>query len=259
MTEKTTDQAAQFSNKPLFFNRLMTLDRELHAGLKIDTNAGFGFAAKHHLVPISIYEFRFVARHFPIVFSSDPIPMPLAVIGIDAGRNLAVDSEGKWRQRTYIPACIYTYPFILLPTRKDSDEVSVIIDPDAPSLGDKGEPLFADGKSTAVLDRIVQLTSYFRAGMAKTVAFGKVIAEADLLMRRGVELTLVDGAKIRLDNFLALDPEKLDKVANNVFLRWRKEGWLLPMYQYLQSTDAWSPLADLESDRRAALAATAKA
>ncbi len=99
--------------------------------------------------------------------------MPLAVLGVEPGRNLAVNSEGKWRPRTYIPACIHTYPFVLLPTRKDSDEVSVIIDPDAPSLGDKGEPLFANGKATAVLDRIVQLTSYFRSGMTKTSAFGQ--------------------------------------------------------------------------------------
>jgi hypothetical protein len=255
MTEQTPNNETQFAGKPLYFNRLMTLDRELHANLKIDPNAGFAFAAKSHLIPISIFEFRFVARHYPIIFSNDPIPMPLAVVGLQADTNLLVDAEGKWRLRSYIPACVHTYPFILLPVRKDSDEVSVIIDPDAASLGDQGEALFADGKSTPVLDRVVQLTSYFRAGMAKTIEFGKMVAEHDLLVRRGVELILQDGSKFRIDNFLALDQEKMEKVANNIFLRWRKDRWLLPMYQYLQSIDAWSPLADLESDRRAALAA----
>ena len=255
MTEQTQNKGTQFTNKPLYFNRMMTLDRELHADMKFDTNAGFGFAAKSHLIPISIYEFRFVARQYPIIFSNEPIPMPLAVVGLRADKNLLVDDAGKWRLRSYIPACVHTYPFILLPIAKDSDEVSVIIDPEAASLGDKGEALFADGKPTEVLNRIIQLTQHFRAAMAKTMAFGKMIAEADLLSRRGVELTLLDGSTFRIDNFLALDPEKIDKVANNVFLRWRKDGWLPPIYQYLQSIDSWSPLADLENDRRAAIAA----
>jgi hypothetical protein len=254
MTEQTPNNIDQFMGKPLFFNRLMTLDREQHAHLKVDPNAGFAFAANTHLIPISIFEFRFVARHFPIIFSNDPIPMPLAVVGLQAGTNLVVDNEGKWRLRTYIPACVHTYPFILLPVRKGSDEVSVIIDPDAHNLGDTGEALFVEGKATPVLDRVVQLTSYFRAGMTKTIAFGKMLAEQDLLTRRGVELVLQDGTKFRIDNFLTLDQEKMEKVANNIFLHWRKDGWLLPMYQFLQSIDAWSPLADLESDRRAAAA-----
>jgi len=254
MTEQTPNTVAQFSGRPLYFNRMMTLDRELHAGLKLDTNAGYGFAATSQLIPISIFEFRFVARHFPIIFSNEPIPMPIAVVGLQQGTNLAVGPDGKWRLRTYIPGCVHTYPFILAPVTQGSDEVSVIIDPDAASLGDTGEPLFADGKATAVLDRIVQLTSYFRAGMAKTIAFGKMIAEADLLTRKGVELILLDGSKFRIDNFLTLDPDKIEKVANNVFLRWRKEGWMLPIHQCLQSIDSWSPLADLESDRRAAAA-----
>ena len=257
MTEKTTNNTAQFAGRPLFFNRMMTLDREIHANLKIDTNAGFAFAANTHIIPISIFEFRFVARHYPIIFTNEPIPMPLAVVGVEVGKNLLVDSEGKWRLRTYIPGCVHTYPFILTQTAQGSEESTVVIDPDAPNLGDKGEALFADGKATAVLDRMLQLTSYFRAGMHKTLAFGKMIAEADLLSRRGVELILLDGTKFRYDNMLVLDQEKIEKVANNVFLRWRKDGWLLPIYQYLQSIDSWSPLADLENDRRAAAAAKA--
>jgi len=236
----------------MFFNKLVTLDRQLHADLKFDTTAGFKFAAKTHLVPIAVTEFRFVARQYPIIFSTGEIPMPFAVVGLRENTNLMVDEDGKWRHRSYIPGAIHTYPFILLPVTKDSDEVSVIIDPEATSLGTTGEALFVDGKATPVLDRIVELTQYFRAGMLRTTAFGKMLAEHDLLTQRGVELILNDGSKFRVDNFLTLDPEKIDKVANNVFLRWRKEGWLWPLFQYMQSMDAWSMIADLESDRRAA-------
>jgi hypothetical protein len=255
MTEQIQNTGSQATARPMFFNKLMTLDRELHAGMKLDTQSGYGFAAKTHLIPITIAEFRFVARQYPIIFSSGEIPMPFAVVGLRENTNLMVDDEGKWRRRSYIPAAVHTYPFILLPIRKDSDEVSVVIDPLAPSLGETGEALFLDGKATPILDRIVQLTSHFRTGMMQTIAFGKMIAEAGLLTPRGVELVLQDGSKFRIDNFLTLDPEKIDKVANNIFLRWRKDGWLLPIFQYLQSMDSWSTIADLESDRRATTAA----
>lgn len=252
MTEQTQNTESQAAVRPMFFNKLITLDRQLHADMKLDTQAGYGFAANTHLIPITIAEFRFVARQYPIIFSAGDVPMPFAVVGLKDGQNLMVDIEGKWRWRSYIPAAVHTYPFILLPIRKDSDEVSVIIDPQATALGDKGEALFDNGQATPILDRIVQLTTHFRAGMLKTIQFGKMIAEAGLLQPRGVELVLQDGSKFRIDNFLTLDAEKIDNVANNIFLRWRKDGWLLPIFQYLQSMDSWSVIADLESDRRAA-------
>jgi hypothetical protein len=252
MTEQTQNTESQATVRPMFFNKLMTLDRVLHADMKLDTQSGYGFAAKTHLIPITVAEFRFVARQYPIIFSSGEIPMPFAVVGLRENTNLMVDDDGKWRARSYIPAAVHTYPFILLPIQKDSNEVSVVIDPLAASLGDKGEALFLDGKATPILDRIVQLTTHFRAGMMATIAFGKAIAEAGLLTPRGVELVLLDGSKFRIDNFLTLDPEKFNKLANNVFLRWRKDGNLLPAYQYFQSVDSWSAIADLEGDRRAA-------
>ena len=258
MTEQTQNTGSQTAVRPMFFNKLITLDRQLHAEMKFDTQAGYAFAAKTHLIPITIAEFRFVARQYPIIFSAGEVPMPFAVVGLRENTNLMVDDEGKWRWRSYIPGAVHTYPFILLPIRKDSDEVSVVIDPTATSLGDKGEALFVDGQPTPVLDRIVQLTNQFRAGMMATIAFGKTIAQAGLLSPRGVELLLQDGSKFRIDNFLTLDPEKIEKVPNNIFLRWRKEGDLLAIYQYLQSMDAWSTIADLESDRRAAAKAATK-
>ena len=255
MTEQTQNKESQASARPMFFNRLMTLDRELHANMKLDTTGGFAFAARTHLVPITVSEFRFVARQYPIIFSAGQIPMPFAVVGLRENTNLMVDANGQWRTRAYIPGAIHTYPFILLPIAKNSDEVSLVIDPDAPSLGDTGEALFVDGKPTPVLNRVIELTQHFRAGMMRTIAFGKAIAEASLLVPRGVELVLQDGSKFRIDNFLTLDPEKIDAVANNVFLRWRKEGLLLPIFQYLQSMDSWTTLADLESEHRLAAAA----
>ncbi len=255
MTEQTRNSESQAGVRPMFFNKLTTLDRVLHADLKLDTQSGYAFAAKTHLIPITIAEFRLVARQYPIIFSNGAIPMPFAVVGLRENTNLMVDDAGKWRWRSYIPAAVHTYPFILLPIRKDSDEVSVVIDPLAAALGDTGEALFIDGKATPILDRIVQLTSHFRAGMLSTIAFGKRIAQAGLVTPRGVELVLRDGSKFRIDNFLTLDPEKFEKLPNNIFLRWRKDGDLLAIYQYLQSMDSWSTIADLESDRRAAAAA----
>lgn len=258
MTEQTKNTGSQAAARPMFFNKMITLDRVLHADLKLDTQSGYAFAAKTNLIPITIAEFRLVARQYPIIFSTGDVPMPFAVVGLREGANLLVDDEGKWRWRSYIPAAVHTYPFILLPVQKDSDEVSVVIDPEAASLGDTGEALFVDGKTTPILDRIVQLTNHFRAGMMATIAFGKLIAQAGLLTSRGVELVLQDGSKFRIDNFLTIDPEKFAKVPNNIFLRWRKDGDLLAIYQYLQSMDSWTTIADLENDRRAA-AAKAKA
>jgi len=260
MTVETQNNESQATvARPMFFNRLMTLDRELHANLKFKSHTGCAFAARNNLIPITIAEFRFVARHYPIVFSGGPVPMPFAVVGLRNGVNLMVDDAGQWRPRTYVPAAVNTYPFILLPTSKDSDEISLVIDPDAPSLGDEGEALFVNGKPTPTLERILQLGQHFRAAMLKTIEFGKMIAESGLLATRSVDIQAPDGGKHRIENFLALEPEKIDAAANNIFLRWRKDGWLLAIFQYLQSIDSWTVLADVEYDRRMAAAAAAKA
>ena len=86
MTEQTQNTESQAGVRPMFFNKLLTLDRVLHAGLKLDTQFGYGFAAKSHLIPITIAEFRFVSRQYPIIFSAGEIPMPFAVVGLPDSR-----------------------------------------------------------------------------------------------------------------------------------------------------------------------------
>jgi hypothetical protein len=249
MTEQTENTANQTAAKPMFFNRMMTLDRALHADLKFDPAAGYAFAAETSLIPIAVNEFRFVARHYPIVFGTGPLPMPLAVVGLQPGSNLFVEPGGTWRAGSYIPACVQTYPFVFLPTLANGKDISLVIDPEAKSLGEKGDALFADGQPAPTLDRIIRLAGSFRDGMRQTLEFARMLAEYGLVAPHGIDLVLQNGTKHRIEGVLTIDPRKIDEAANNIFLRWRKAGWLTPIYQSFQSIDAWTDLAELDQAR----------
>lgn len=230
---------------PLFYSRVVGLNPAQHGGLMLDRSQGYGFAAGAATIPLGLGEFALAARHYPIVFASGPVPVPLALVGISERGNLFLGADGAWAAGAYVPAYVRAFPFIFVedPARHTT---FVAIEDGAACLGtERGEMLFEDGKPTPVLSEAVQFCAAVRDNLAAAGAFARALDEAGLLQEEEATVTFTAGGSTKVRGFKVVRPERLDQLADETFLDWRRRGWLGPVYAHLNSSGAWSRLVDL--------------
>ncbi len=226
---------------PLFYKNPQPFHNVRHAGKGLRKPVDFGFAKAAHAVVLHIQEFRLAAACYPIVFTEDDSSMPLAILGIRDGENLFVDEEGQWAAGTYIPAYVRRYPFAtgqgvkvdeqILYVDEDSDLiVDCEADPDA-------EPLFVDGEPSERTKEIREFCAAFQQQAPVTVAFVEEIRNRDLLGSKEIRLELPSGGSQLLTGLRVLEEEKFNALPDDVFLEWRRQGWLPPVYWHWVSMD----------------------
>ncbi|MFW2828911.1 SapC family protein [Sphingomonas sp. ID0503] len=178
-------------NLPLFYQQLEPLSTQRHADFKVRRTDTIGHLANTHAVPITVDEFTLGQRHYPIVFSVGPSPVPLALLGLNEGVNTFVGQDGKvLDESVYIPAYARRYPFMLARLREGNDEMSLCFDPSCELIGafDEGEALFEDGNPSAATRAILEFAEQYEMAMQRTASFMNDIVEAKLLMEG--ELTI---------------------------------------------------------------------
>jgi len=237
---------------PLFFPRVITLDREIHAGLRLDRRAGFGFAATTQAIPLAIAEIPLAARHFPIIFAVGDKPMPLAVTGYREGENLFVETNGSWHAGTYMPAWLRAYPFILIEPPQGGDDYLIGMAEAAASLSDtEGEPLFmAEQQPSPVLRDAITLCQSLREGLANTENMVLALLAEGLLEPQEARLEFNGGGVARLDGFQVINPARLQALSDSTVLEWHRNGWLSTAYAALHSAASWGNLMDIATRRR---------
>lgn len=228
---------------PPLYRALEGLTAARHAGLRL-RDAGFGFAAGASAVPLAAEEFPVAARSLPIVFSARTPHMPVVVTGLAAGTNLFVDSGGAWRAGAYVPAYLRRFPFFLLRTSPDTDEVALCIDPGAPQVSDSlGEPLFMpDGKPAPQLERAFAFSRSVEEAMQRTRAMTLRLAELGLLKPSVVQFQH-HGKPLRVDGFFAVDRPALAALPAGQLAELRDRGWLEAVYAHLLSVGGIPELA----------------
>jgi hypothetical protein len=234
---------------PLFFSKVVGLNPAEHGGLKLDRGAGYGFAAKAAAIPLGLGEFAGLARHYPIVFASGAVPSPVALVGLNDRGNLFVDEAGTWRAEAPVPAYVRAWPFILVEDLTKDGATFVGMEAGAACVGEAGEALFADGKPTAVLGEAVRLCKALRDSLLAAGELGRALEAAGLLREEEANVTFAAGGSTRVRGFKAIVPERLDGVSDEVFLDWRRRGWLGAVYAHLHSAGNWARLIDLTAAR----------
>ncbi len=214
---------------PLFYQGLEPVSTSLHADWKAKGLEDGTFFAKAHAVPLTVEEFVTAQRHFPIVFSVGPNPVPLALMGLNEGVNLFVDDEGRLREDIYVPAYVRRYPFMLARVSPDSDEMSLCFDPTAGALGafDEGMPLFEDGKPTKSTQEILEFCERFEKAAMQTAAFVKELQDNKLLIDG--ELTIqLDGQDkpFVYRGFQMVSDEALRALRGDVLRKMEQSGML---------------------------------
>lgn len=231
---------------PLFYKRVVPLNRERHGELYIETVEGYTFAAGTNSVFISAVEFPMVIGEYPIVFapSGDSI-FPVVLLGLKNNQNLFVDNKGTWNAG-YIPAYARRYPFILAtPPDQSSDQFAVCIDEAYPGFNTarEGQPLFNDkGEHMPMLAQAVNFLKDYQGHVQLTTEFCKSLATLQILEPMQANVKLQSGEDLSIGGFQCVKREKLQTLSPGKLSDLVKTGQMELIYAHLLSLNNVSKL-----------------
>lgn len=236
---------------PLFFYdpHPVHLERHAKAGLKQMKN--FSFTGKTNSIPLNIVEFFEAARSYPIVFTNTPAPLPVALVGIQE-QNYFLDTKDMWLERSYIPAYVRRYPFIFM-RDQGGERLILCVDEGAENYAASNpEKSFYDdaGEMSDFTKEALQFCALFEQHYHQTVEFCAALKEHDLLVEKVSAMRLPNGKEERLGGFQMLDGARLDALPDDIFLAWRKKGWIAALDAVMVSYTNWRYISELAAKRQ---------
>lgn len=235
----------------MFYERVVALNDQTHALLKVRPANGFAYAAGVNSAPLLASEFFEAAREYPVVFAQGEAgPVPAALVGLREGENLFVDGEGRWDAR-YVPAFVRRYPFV--PGKGPQGELLVCIDEASPCFDARdGEPLFVAGKPSAQLEHAIKFLTEFHQAAAATEHLARRLQQLNLLRQADSVAQLPDGSQFRLNGLHVVDESSLRALDRDAVQELFASGGLAAVYAHLMSLGNLGPLVDRLSRRVAA-------
>jgi hypothetical protein len=245
------------SGTVLFYSQPEPLNKELHGSLGlVRSNTPYGFATAGHVVPITVTEFGMAAVSYPIIFSGDA-HQPLAVAGLNGGKNLFISDAGAYQVGTYIPAYVRRYPFVLANDDK-SERLIVCIDRASALFTEGGDvPLFDEkGEATEYTMNAIKFCDDFETERRRTESFVKALEALDLFEIKKATFTPVgaDGQPLEpqvIAEYYAVSEEKLGKLSADKLVELRDNGGLQQIYAHLVSLTNWDRLIAIALDDQA--------
>ncbi len=233
---------------PMFYNAPRPLDRVRDVGLHVSRPKNFRFASNTNAIPLLVDEFPMAAAHYPIVFAAGPMPIPAAVVGLKNDHNLFIGADGQWRNGGYLPAYVRRYPFILMDDPEQKQFV-LCIDEASEVLSEQGEfPLFEGENPSGFTQSTMEFCGALRQQGDVTDEFSTALKEHNLLVANDAQIDLPDGSRLQLGGFLVIDPQKFDALPDNVYLDWRRKGWIGLIYAHLLSSHRWQNLIAMSQE-----------
>lgn len=231
---------------PVLYRRPAILDAIRFGKKKLASATDFSFAQGANSVPVTVVEFPMAQRHFPIVFTQEQTPLPMAVLGARRGRNEFIDARGRWRSHTYVPAYIRRYPFMFLENKLVGGDVQYVlcIDEESPLVSErKGEPLYdAKGGPGEVLRRATEMCAAFQGHYNLTVEFGRALRSCDLLVPNETGARIAPAGSAPLRGFSTIDEARFKDLDGATLADWNRRGWLQLVYGHLLSLLNWHEL-----------------
>jgi len=224
---------------PIFYNDLVPLSSNVHTGWKSRQASEAPFLVGAHAVPITVDEFVAAQRFVPIIFSTGPSPVPLALMGLNEGVNVFVDDKGKLLESNfYVPAYIRRYPFMLARINQNAEELSLCFDPTSGLVGefDEGNALFEDGKPSETTSAILKFCEEFEMSAQRTNAFVEELKKLDLLMEGEVSIQPVGSEQpFVYRGFHMVSEEKLRELRGDELRKMNQNGMLALIMAHLFS------------------------
>ncbi len=231
------------------FKKLVPINKEQHADLKVKAMDGFEFARDFHLASLMAHEFVRAAAVYPIVFIEDKAQdafRPVVLLGLNEGENLFVGADGKW-QASYVPAIIRRYPFALASTGTEG-QFTVCIDEDSAVVDRKeGNPLFADdGAPTQIIDNVKRYLGELQQMEAFTREYCKYLASHNLFTPLNMRVRQDEKIK-NITGCYVVNEERLNNLSDSAFMELREKRYLVAIYAHLTSLSQIERLTMLQS------------
>jgi hypothetical protein len=249
---------AQISGNVLFYSKPEPLSSETHAGLGVRRlDKPFAFAAEAQVAPLTVAEFPLASLCYPIIFAGDRY-QPLAVMGVNANRNIFIQPDGMFEPGVYIPAYIRRYPFVLAADDVNQKMV-VCVDRGAPMLGELPDIAFFDakGEPTEYTKGCIQFCQNFEVEIRRTESFVGLLKDLDLLETRTSTFTpmnqdgTVAGAPQPLAEYFAVSEEKMKALPDEKIRELLEKGAMGAIYAHLSSLLSFDRLVVLATVRQA--------
>jgi len=224
---------------PVLYNDLQPLSSSAHANHRLTPQEALKSVASLHAVPLTVDEFVVAQRDYPIVFTTGPSAVPLALMGLNEGVNLFVDEEGRFRNNdNYVPAYLRRYPFMLARLQPNSEELSLCFDPSAGIVaeGETGDALFDADQPSDTTKAILSFCEQFEQSGARTGAFVDELEKNDLLIDGEVSIQ-PEGAEqpFIYRGFRMISEEKLRNLRGDVARKMIQSGAMALVYAHLFS------------------------
>lgn len=223
---------------PLFYNELTPISSQAHGDWKVRPLETAHFVQGAHAVPLLVEEFIPASRAYPIVFSTGPNPVPLALMGLNEGVNTFVDENGMFPADTYVPAYVRRYPFLLAKLRPDSDDLSLCMDTTSGILGafEDGEPLFDGTEPSERTKGVLAFCEQVEQSSQMTANFINELNDQKLLMDGEFSAQLSEGAPPYVyRGFQTVSEDALRNLRGDVARKWIQSGLLPLVYAHLFS------------------------
>jgi len=240
------------------------LDAKVHQHKKLKPPKDLSLTRAMHAVFLAATEFPQAALDMPIIFintgertaAGKPMVSPVALMGLVAGENLCLDAQGAWVGR-YVPGFIRRFPFLTAGV-EGTDRTGVYVDAAFEGFNDaEGEALFDDkGQPTDSLKRVLEYLQRFDEEQRRTRFFCSRVIELELLKEMQADAKMPDGQSVKVEGFLVIDEEKLNKLPDATVLELHRNGMLMLMQIHLVSLGNIAQLVERKAQRLAAAAAT---
>ncbi len=99
------------------------------------------------------------------------------------------------------------------------------------------EPLFAEDEPSERTKEIREFCAAFQQQAPVTTAFVEEVKKRDLLGSKEICLDLPGGGSQLLTGLRIVEEEKFNALPDDVFLEWRRQGWLPLVYWHWASMD----------------------
>jgi len=168
---------------PLFYGSLVPLSSQLHPTHGLKPRNDFEYTRTAHAIPITVDEFAIAQRHYPIIFSVGDMPTPLALVGLQEGRNLYLGDNGQWEAGQYVPAFVRRYPFMLAKLSPEATDLSLCFDEKSGILAaGEGDPLFIGTEPSQTTKQVLEFCEQFEQAVFRTRSFMDELTKLNLLM-----------------------------------------------------------------------------
>lgn len=206
----------------------ISLDR--HAGKRWQRQSDYTLAASEAVVALTVAELSTAVMSLPIAFvEREGAFVPVAVLGVQSGKNLFVTGDGRWAG-SYIPAAFRSYPFRL--AQIESGQQVLCIDEDSGLISDgpDGEPFFnEDGQPAQSTLDILGFVNQIEQNRALTTTACAALQRHHLFRPWVITLHTENGEK-QITGLFQINQELLNGLSDEGLLELRRAGALPVAY-----------------------------